>query len=81
MEIETIVQRARAEGLSYGQYVLKHKLELAGKRPKPKSRLRADETGCKHCGRGFIATNSRHLFCCDHCRVAWNYKKRRACNE
>ena len=33
MEIEDICRKARAEGLSYGQYVYVHAAELAGKRP------------------------------------------------
>ena len=35
MTIEEVSRRARAEGISYGQYVFKHRVELAGKRPEP----------------------------------------------
>lgn len=75
MNIEDICRRAKAEGLSYGQYVLKHKIELAGKRPT--SKVQRGEGFCKNCGRGFEPTNSRHVFCGDSCRSAWNQKKHR----
>jgi len=48
MEIEDICRMARAEGLSYGQYVYVHADELAGKRPV--QRLRAGERSCRRCG-------------------------------
>lgn len=76
MEIEEICRRARAEGLTYGQYVWKHKVELAGKRPTPK--VREGVRCCRRCGRAFVPASSRQVFCRTACRVAWNQKKRRA---
>ena len=76
MDIEKICRRARAEGLSYGQYVYKHRAELAGKRPEPRER-RADGRYCKYCGREFIPTNGRQLFCLIRCRVAWHQEQKR----
>ena len=75
MEIEDICRKARAEGLSYGQYVYVHAAELAGKRPV--QRLRAGERSCRHCGRTFLPSSNRHSFCRTACRVAWNQEKRR----
>ena len=79
MEIEEICRRARAEGLTYGQYVFKHKVELAGKRPKPKAWEGAIR--CRNCGREFVPARDRHVFCRTSCRVAWNQRKRRAQKE
>lgn len=79
MDIEKICRLARAEGLTYGQYVFKHKVELAGKRPAPK--VRKGATLCRNCGREFVPASSRQVFCRDACRVAWNQRKRRAQKE
>ena len=75
MEIEDICRLARAEGLSYGQYVLRHRAELSGKPPRP--RLRPGERNCRLCGRSFVPVNSRHRFCRDACRIKWNREKQR----
>ncbi len=72
MEIEEICRRARAEGLTYGQYVFKHSAELAGKRPTPKAREGA--ICCRRCGREFTPNGSRHVFCSTACRVAYHYQ-------
>lgn len=79
MEIEDICRMARAEGLSYGQYVYIHAAELAGK--KPAKKLRPGERSCRCCGRAFVPTDSRHRFCRTACRVAWNRKKRSRMKE
>ena len=75
MEIEDVCRLARAEGLSYGQYVFAHAAELAGKRPKP--RLRPGERSCRYCGRIFLPVGTRHRYCRNACRAAWNQEKRR----
>ncbi len=74
MEIEEICRLARAEGISYGQYVYVHRAELAGK--PPARRLREGERSCRRCGRAFVPVNNRQLFCRTACRVAWNQEKR-----
>lgn len=79
MRIEEICRRARAEGLTYGQYVLKHKLELAGKRPTMRKR-REGAHYCKWCSREFVPQNNRQLFCRTSCRVAWHREERRGDN-
>lgn len=75
MNIEEICRRARSEGLTYGQYVLKHKLELAGKRPAVRKR-REGAHYCKWCGREFVPQNGRQIFCRKACRSAWHAKER-----
>ena len=75
MDIEEICRQARAEGLTYGQYVYIHRAELAGRRPV--QRLRPEERSCRRCGRAFVPTSGRHRFCRTACRVAWNQEKRR----
>ena len=77
-EIEEICKKARAEGMTYGQYVYKHRAELAGMRVAPKKREGARY--CRKCGKEFVPTTSRNVFCRTSCRVAWNHKKRRADN-
>lgn len=74
MEIEDICRLARAEGLSYGQYVFVHAAELAGRRPT--QRLRPGERSCRHCGRAFLPMTPRRRFCRAACRMAWNQEKR-----
>lgn len=76
MEIWEICLRAKAEGLSYGQYVLRHAEELRGKRPAP--RLRKGEKVCAFCSRVFVSENPRSRFCRTSCRVAWNMAKKRS---
>lgn len=75
MMIEEICKKARAEGLTYGQYVAKHKAELAGMQAEPKKY--AGVRYCKKCGRKFEPTSDRHVFCRQACRVGYNQKKRR----
>lgn len=75
MRIEEICRMAKAEGLSYGQYVFKHRAELAG--IKPTAVLRSDGHYCRRCGREFTPKSNRHHFCRTACRVAYNQKKRR----
>ena len=75
MEIEDICRLARAEGLSYGQYVRIHAAELAGK--PPARRLRPGERSCKRCGRAFLPMSTQHRFCRNACRVEWNQEKRK----
>ena len=79
MEIEDICRLAKAEGLSYGQYVYVHAAELAGKRPA--QRLRPGERSCRRCGRAFLPLSPQHRFCRSTCRVIWNREKRKKMNE
>lgn len=74
MNIEEICCRAKYEGLTYGQYVLKHKLELAGKRPTMRKR-REGAHYCKWCGREFVPQSNSHKFCRKTCRIAWYSKE------
>lgn len=76
MTIEEICRRAKAEGLTYGQYVAKHRAELAGKRPTLKAREGA--ICCQHCGRGFVPSRNSQKYCRDSCRAAAGEKRRRA---
>lgn len=76
MTIEEICKLARAEGLSYGQYVLRHADQL--RQPPPPAALRPGERRCLHCGRIFAPVNIRNRFCRASCRVAWNTARRRA---
>lgn len=76
MTIEEISRLAKAEGLSYGQYVFRHADQLRGQ---PESRQpRPGEKLCLCCGRRFIPVNKRNRFCRASCRVAWNANRRRA---
>lgn len=76
MNIEKICNLAKAEGISYGQYVFRHADELRGKRPVPKTKK--GEKVCAFCSRVFISTNPRSRFCRTACRVAWNMAKKRS---
>lgn len=77
MMIEEICKKAKAEGLTYGQYVAKHKAELAGMRAEPE--LHDGYRICRNpnCRKEFTPTNSRQVFCRTSCRVSYNQKKRR----
>lgn len=76
MNIEEICCRAQSEGLTYGQYVLKHKLELAGKRPAMRKR-REGAHYCQWCGREFALQSNNQKFCRKSCRIAWYSKESR----
>lgn len=71
MTIEEICRRAKAEGLTYGQYVSKHRAELAGIRPTRK--VRAGYIRCPSCGRDFIRSSPKQKFCSPRCyQNTWN---------
>ena len=73
MTITEVCIAARAEGLSYGQYVSKHRAELAGKRPETKTPEGVHR--CKECGRRFTPSRKGHVFCSDICRATANQKR------
>ena len=76
MTIEEVSRRARAEGISYGQYVFRHRVERAGKRPEPTEGL-TSAVRCPNCEKYFTPNNKTQKFCRAACRSAYNQRHRR----
>lgn len=67
MTIQETAAAAKAEGLSYGQYVDAHK-DDAPAESSPETTTRT----CAHCGKEFPVgkRQSKKIYCCTHCRDA-----------
>lgn len=80
MTIEEVCRAARAEGLSYGQYVAQHNPALAVKPRDTKTQDTKPQddgfTRCLYCGHVFTPTRRGHKFCRDSCRSGYRQKKK-----
>lgn len=65
---------ARAQGLSYGQYMAQFHPTLPP--PEPAARLPAYTKTCPECGRVFQAYNRRRIYCGEVCYTRVNNRKR-----
>ena len=67
--IAAVNRAARSVGMSYGRYVV-----LTGGPETPPDwlvrRTRPDARHCPRCGRVFVASSPRQIYCTAHCRKA-----------